>query len=297
MVRCIGLLFLATLLCGAQDLLEQSRTYASKRDFPHAISAAQEFLKTNPDSVLGRLTLANAYFMAQRFADAKELAMAVLKEQPSNVPALEIKGNTEYLLGDVTRAINTFIDLLEYHPQNQEAPYMLGRIYYQEGRIDQAVGVFQRVLQLNPQAYKAYDNLGLCFQAKGDNETAIRYFLTAIKLVDTQHPDYDVVYANLADVLLNTDDAQKAFDAAAKAAERNPSSARNFYLGGKALERLGKLDLSLNWLQRSAALDPNYPEPQYLLAHIYRGLGQREKADEAQKKFLEAKAKSSKVQK
>jgi tetratricopeptide (TPR) repeat protein len=295
MGRCFSLIFVAAVLLHGQDLLEQSRTYASKRDFVHAISTAQEYVKTNPGSVLGRLTLANAYFMAQQLTDAKQLAVAVLVDQPSNVAALEIKGNAEYLLGEVTPAINTFIDLLERHPENKEAPYMLGRIYYQEGRLDQATGVFERVLKLDPQAYKAYDNLGLCFQAKGDNETAIRYFLTAIKLADTQHADYDVAYANLADLLLSTGDPQKAFDAAAKAADRNPYSARNFYLGGKALERLGKLDLSVNWLQRSAALDPNYAEPQYLLAHIFRKLGQRDKADEAQKKFLEAKAKTPTV--
>ena len=79
---------------------------------------------------------------------------------------------------------------------------MLGRIYYMQGRIDYAVGQFQRVLKVNPQSYKAYDNLGLCYQALGDTGLATRYFLTAIKMVETDHPDYDWPYANLADLLL-----------------------------------------------------------------------------------------------
>lgn len=238
------------------------------------------------------LAQANAYFKAQRFAEAEQLAEQVLRTEPANPAALEIKGNIQYLQGDTRAAIGTFIDLLERHPENQEAPYMLGRIYYQEGAVDQAIGQFQRLLKLNPASYKAYDNLGLCYAAKGDDEKAIRYFLTSIKLTEKDHPEYDAAYADLAEQLLKTDDPEKAFGAASKAANRNPYSARDFYLGAKALEQLGKLDLCLNWLQRSANLDPNYPEPQYLLARVYRRLGQPDKADSAQKKFVDLKAKS-----
>jgi tetratricopeptide (TPR) repeat protein len=254
--------------------------------------AAQQRSSEDGASIADRLGQANSYFKAARLSEAKEVAEQVLRTDPGNATALKIKGNAEYLLGHVDTAINTFIDLLDKHPNDEDAPYMLGRIYYQESRVDQAIGQFQRVLKLNPKAYKAYDGLGLCYEAKGDDELATRYFLTAIKLVEKDHPEYETAYADVAELLLKTGDYKKAFDAAAIAANRNPTSARNFYLGGKALEQLGKVDLCLNWLQRSAALDPNYPEPEYLMAHVYRELGQPEKAEEARKKFLEAKAKS-----
>ncbi len=243
-------------------------------------------------SIPDTLTQANACFKAQRLTEAKDLAEQVLRIEPGNPAALEIKGNVQYLQGDAGAAIGTFIDLLELHPDNREAPYMLGRIYYQQGSVDQAMGQFQRLLKLNPASYKAYDNLGLCYEAKGDDDKAIRYFLTAIKLTDKDHPEYDSAYADAAELLLKTGDPRKAFAAASKAADRNPYSARDFYLGAKALEQLGKIDLCLNWLQRSAVLDPSYPEPQYLLARAYRRLGQLDKAEAAQKKFLELKAKS-----
>lgn len=243
-------------------------------------------------SIADRLAQANAHFKAARLSEAKQIAEQVLRIQPGNQSALEIKGNVQYLQGEVSAAIDTFISLLDLHPENQEAPYMLGRIYYQESRVDQAIGQFERVLKINPRSYKAYDNLGLCYEAKGDTGRALRYFLTAIKLVESDHPEYDSAYANLAELLLKTGDTQRAFDAAAKATKRNPYSARDFYLGAKALEQLGKYELSVNWLQRSVALDPNYPEPEYLLARVYRQLGQPEKAEEARKRFLEAKAKA-----
>lgn len=277
--------------CGAA-VAQSAREALGKRQFDTAIQRFEQAHSACPADQALLLELGNAYFMAQHFARAREVAIEVLRSDPASATALEIKANSEYLEGDSAAAIATFIDLLERHPERADAAYMLGRIYYQEGRVDQAIGLFERVLRLNPDSYKAYDNLGLCYEVKGDNQKATQYFLTAIKLVQKDHPEYDTAYADLAELLLKTGDNRKAFDAASMAANRNPASARNFYLGGKALEQLGKTDLSLNWLQRSAALDPNYPQPLYALALIYHKLGEEQKSAEARKKFLEAQAKA-----
>jgi tetratricopeptide (TPR) repeat protein len=272
-------------------IAEEARREASNRQFEIAARKFQEAIDSCPHDSGLLVEQANALLMAQRFAEARAAATNVLEVDEANASALKIKANAEYFLGDFDRAENTFIRLLDRHPRDEDGAYMLGRMYYQEGRVDQAMGQFQRVLKLNPRSYKAWDNLGLCWQANGNDDKAIAHFLQAIKLVETDHPDYDWAYANLAELLLKKGDAERAFGAASKAASRNPRSARNFYLGAKALDKLGKTELCLNWLQRAAALDPNYAEPEYLLSRVYHRLGQRDKADEAQKRFLELKAK------
>ena len=282
--------------CRSPDQVElerSARDAMQKREFDVAARRFQAAYATCPAQRAILLELANAYFMGQHFRQAKDVALQILRVDSGNAAALEIKGNSEYLEGDSAAAIGTFIDLLERHPRNEDAAYMLGRVYYQEGALDQAIGQFERVLRLNAYSYKTYDNLGLCYEAKGDKDKAARYFLTAIKLVEKTHPEYDTAYADLAELLLKTGDSKKAFDAAAMAANRNPASARNFYLGGKALEQLGKTDLAVNWLQRSAALDPSYPQPLYVLALIYHKLGKEQASAEARKKFREAQAKVS----
>ena len=203
---------------------------------------------------------------------------------------MKIVANAEYLLGDVHAAETRLIEVLDQHPDDEEGPYMLGRIYYQEGRMDYAIGQFERVLKVNPRSYKAYDNLGLCYEARGENDKAVRHFLASIKLVENDHPDYDWPFANLAEFFLKQGDPEKAFALAAQAADRNPNSARNLYLGAKALCQLEKTGLCLNWLQRSSALDTTYPEPLYLLSRV-RKLGQNGKAKDAEARFLELKGK------
>jgi tetratricopeptide (TPR) repeat protein len=272
-------------------LIDLSQAQAHLRKFDLAIQSLQTYLESQPESISARLALANVYFMAQRLAEAKREASVVLNKEPENLAAMEIEANAEYLLGNVHAAENLFIDLLDRYPNDEEGAYMLGRIYYQEGQIDQASGQFERVLKLNPRSYKAYDNLGLCYEASGQDQKAASYFWAAIKLVDDQHADYDWPFANLAELFLKEGDPQKAFALASRAADLNPYSARNFYLGGKALCEIDKTDLCLNWLQRSSALDPNYPEPLFLLAHVYQKLGDKERAKEALEKFVKAKAK------
>jgi tetratricopeptide (TPR) repeat protein len=271
-------------------LLELAQAFTSQREFPLAIQAARQFVDLEPASAAGQLVLANAYFAAQRLPDALRETERALKLDPGSAAGLKLKGNIEYLGGHVDEAMNAFYALLEKHPEDIDGPYMLGRIYYQEGRIDYAIGQFERVLRLDPRSYKAYDNLGLCYESRGDTEMAIRHYLTAIKLVEKDHPEYDWPYANLANLLVDKGDVEKAFAAASKAADRNPYSARNFYIGGKALFKLGKTELCLNWLERSTALDPKYPEPLYLLARVYSQLGKEDKAKEAMAKFRAAKA-------
>jgi tetratricopeptide (TPR) repeat protein len=272
-------------------IANEARRAASERRFDIAATKFQAAFDSCPGKRDVLLEKANALFMGLRFADARAVAENILRTDSGNAAALKIKGNSEYFLSEFGEAIATLITLLDRHPDDQDGAYMLGRIYYQEGRIGQAIGQFERVVKLNPQAYKAWDNLGLCWQASGDTQRAIANFLQAIRLVEKDHPEYDWVYANLADLLIKTGDSEHAFAAASKAVNRNPNSARNFYIGAKALHNLGKTDLCLNWLQRASALDPNYSEAVYLMVRVYHQLGQEEKAKEARKKFLELKAK------
>ncbi len=272
-------------------LLELAQAQISARNFDEAFRAVNRYLSTDAGSVPGRLVLANAYLMAQRWNDALAEADRILRDSPDNPAAMKIRANAAYLGGDFEAARDTFIRVLDRYPADEDGAYMLGRIYYQESYIDLAIGQFKRVLKINPKSYKALDNLGLCYQAQGEREKATRYFVAAIGLVEKDHPEYEWPYTNLADLLLKTGDAQRAFDAAAMAANRNPMSARSFYVGGRALERLGKTELSSNWLERAVSIDPASSEAWYALARVYRKLNRAEKAREAQARFLQLKAK------
>ena len=274
--------------------MEISRALTAQRRFGEGVAAAEEYLRDEPESVPGLLTLANALFMAQRWEECRPLIERVLKADPDNAAALLLKGNNEYLLDNSGEAENALIHLLDKNPGDVDAAYTLGRIYYMENRAEYAMAQFQRVLKLDQTHYRAWDNLALCYDALGDTEMAIRHFLTAIKLVERDHPDYHWPYANLADLLLRQNRFEEAYQAATQAAKRNPYSARNFFLGGKALTKLGREADAVKWLERSAQLDPDYPDSLYALGQLYMKLGEKERAATVLKQFRTAKAKAPK---
>jgi tetratricopeptide (TPR) repeat protein len=265
--------------------LSLAEALTSLGKFEDAIREAQRYLHLRPNANEARLVLANACFRAQRFVECRGAADQVLENDPRNLAALQLRANAEYLLGNDDSATQTLIRTLDFYPDDGNTAYMLGRIYYQQSRVELALGQFRRVLKLDPNSYKAHDNLGLCYEAMNQPDLAIHHFMTAIKLVFKDHPDYEWPYANLAELLLKRDEPKKAFSLAAEAAKRNPASARNFFLAGKALWKLDETDLALKWLDQSSRLDPNYAEPHYLLGQIYQRLGRNEDAKRALQEF------------
>jgi tetratricopeptide (TPR) repeat protein len=165
--------------------------------------------------------------------------------------------------------------------------YALGRIYYQQNRFLEAIKLFVSLAEREPSNYRAHDNLGLCYAALQQDVDALRHFTRALSLVSKDHPEYDVVYGNVARFFLDRGDFQKAFQFGAEAAKRNPQSARNFFITGKALAQLNKHQLSIRWFQQAAQLDPTYTEPHYWLSNVYRKLGNTEEAGRALERFRE----------
>jgi protein O-GlcNAc transferase len=240
------------------------------------------------------LALAQAQLLSQRPADAIESLDRIRSDSAEYVPALKVKAKALYLLARDAEAEDTLKRASARAPKDAEIPYSLGRIYYQQSRHTEAAEMFRRATAIDAQDFKAWDNLGLASEALGDVGQAQQHYLKAISLVYKDHPEYDVVYANFADLLIKLGNFQRAFDLAAEAAERNPDEPRNLFLAGKALAQLGRSDISVRWFERAIALKPDYPEPHYQLSQAYRRLGRADDADRELKAFQAAQARAPK---
>ena len=129
------------------------------------------------------------------------------------------------------------------------------------------------------------------FYAAEDARELIEVDYERLACAQTLVAEAPAFHEDLPDTVTGRAPFPRESDAASKAANRNPTSDRSFYIGAKALDQLGKTELSLNWLQRAIALNVTSSESWYLLARVYRKLRQNDKAEEAQQRFLELKAK------
>ena len=289
----MNFLLLLVVLAPGQDCQEQQAAARRAYEARRYAEAAEHFsvaTRTCGPSAPLFLALGQAQLLAQNPADAVATLERIRTDDAEYVPSLKVKARALYLLHRDPEAEETLKRAAARAPRDAEIPYHLARIYYQQGRHTEAAETFRRAITLDPRAYRAWDNLGLALEALGDVAQAQQHYLKAIALVHKDHPQYDVVYANFADLLIKIGNFQRAFDLAAEAAERNPDEPRNFFLAGKALVRLDRSDLSVRWFEQAIALNADYPEPYYLLAQVYRKLGRVEDADRALKSFQVAAA-------
>ncbi len=293
MTLCLLLLILATgqdcqqAQTLARQAYDERRYEAAAQDFARAVTACGA-------SAPLLLALGQAQLLARHPAEAIASLDRIRSDSAEYVPALKVKAKALYLLARDAEAEDTLKRASARAPDDAEIPYSLGRIYYQQSRHAEAAEMFHRATAMDARDYKAWDNLGLASEALGDVAQAQQHYLKAIALVYKDHPEYDVVYANFADLLIKLGNFQRAFDLAAEAAQRNPSEPRNFFLAGKALVQAGRSDLSIRWFDQAIKLDPDYPEPHYLLSQAFRKLGKVADADRELKSFEAAAARAPK---
>jgi tetratricopeptide (TPR) repeat protein len=273
------------------SVLAQARAAYESRRFDAAAADFERGVGLCPDRGRILLFLAQAQLMGQRLEPSLQSIQRLLAGEPKNTHALKLQGDILYLLGREPDAEKSLLTALQVDPKHTASRYALARIYYQQSRFTEAVELFRKILEQEPDNYRAHDNLALCYASLHQDAEAVKHFLKALDLVYKAHPEYDTVYANAANFFLDREQYQKAFQLGMEAAKRNPSSARNFFLTGKALVKLEKQDLSVKWFKQAADLDPAYTEPHYWLAQVYRRLGQIDDADRELQKFKDLNAK------
>lgn len=269
------------------SILEAGRRAYEERRFPAAVAEFEKASRACPNRAVALLPLAQAQLMAQQLEDSLQTLDALLQLDSGHVDALKLRGDVLYLLGRETEAEQSLRSVLALDPQHEATQYALARILYQENRFPEATKLFAGLVTRDPRNYRAHDNLALCYAAVREDGKAMQHFLKALELVHKDHPQYDTVYANAAHFLLERGSFEKAFQLAVEAADRNPRSARNFFLAGKALMRLEKPELSIRWFQQAIALDSSYAEAYYWLSNGYRKLGRNEDAVRELKTFSE----------
>lgn len=282
------------LLLAAQDCsvrLKEASEYYERKQYRESTRVFELALAACGQRAPVLLNLAKSQFMEQAFEAAAATLEQALRLDGNNPAALKLRGDVLYLLGQEAEAERSLLAAIRHDPGNVEPHYALGRVYYQQNRFEQSIAQFERVLELNPKSFRALDNTGLAYEALNDISRAMAYYEKALALVHKDHPEYDWVYGNLSNLLYKTGDYKRSFQFAAEAANRNPNSGRNFYLAGKALAKLEKLELAAKWLSQAVALDTSLSEAHYQYAQVLRRMGREEEARRQLKVFQEIKAK------
>ena len=176
-------------------------------------------------------------------------------------------------------ASEEFSKLEKSNPGNVLYPYWQGRIAYDKYAYAEAIEKFKKSLELDPGFTRAYDNLGLCYQAMSDDESAMKYFEHAVALNRSRLPSSPWPPLNYGMLLLKQGLTDEAEPYLVEAVRLGPGMALAHHQLGVALEKQEKYTDAIDEMKKAVELDPTYPEVHFTLAHVYKQLGNKDRAD------------------
>jgi tetratricopeptide (TPR) repeat protein len=195
---------------------ELSRELARRKEYDHAVEIFKQRVEQNPQNLLARLLLGEAYFNKSSYADALEQFHK----------ALELEHN-------VARTY-----------------YSLGLVYKTMGTTEEAKANFQQALRLNPESALTDYNLGDLLLAEKNYPQATLFLTQAIKL----NPDEAEFHFKLGQLYWLQKRYEVAADELQKAVQLRPDLAEAHYLLGRCYAALNRPGLAGAEYAKSRAL-------------------------------------------
>ena len=87
--------------------------------FSRVVELCKEGLRSDPDSVSGRLIYATALYKADQFEDSCEELYLLLSKDPDNLAALKLLGDAKIQMGDEIEGLACYRRVLEIDPDCQ----------------------------------------------------------------------------------------------------------------------------------------------------------------------------------
>jgi superkiller protein 3 len=170
------------------------RTDAGPSSSQRQIVAAEQAVRTTPNSVGARLALAEAYQTARRFDEAISQYDEILRAVPGHRAAMQGRADALYAKGDLDAADAGYRRLTDTQatgefagadPQLQEAHYFLAVIADRRGRSDEAIRQAQAALKIEPTDSDAWFVLGGAQLKAGQAAPAVASLKQALMFVPT----------------------------------------------------------------------------------------------------------------
>ena len=179
--------------------------------------------------------------------------------------------------GDFEGARKTYETVLEIDPDYVQAHVNLISIFGEIGDYEQAARHYRRSVALDETIAEAHYNYGVTLHFAGDYAGAVEAFQKALAIND-QNADAHGNLATALEELGRPSEAERHYRLALQANPSHPMS--NFHFGRRLAER-GRFRESLPYLERALeTASPGTSLHAYVLALVYRQLGQAERARE-----------------
>jgi tetratricopeptide (TPR) repeat protein len=265
------------------------------KDSDGAMDAAQHALALKSTgeihNVLGDICEAQAHY-----TDALNHYQEAVRLDPNNDKFAFDFGAELLLHENYDAALTVYRAAVAQFPKSARIRLGLGTAEFMRGKTDESVGEFLKAVDLAPEFEPGYMFLGEAFSA---SETQSKEAVAKLAYVaGKRRKSFDAQYYYGAALVKEMDDsgdlrnADLAFAALRRAQVLRSEDARVYYQLGELFRVRNETRQAVPYYQKSAALDPNFPEPLYKLGQAYVRLGRAEDAKQTFARHRELAAKT-----
>ncbi|KDQ54958.1 hypothetical protein JAAARDRAFT_196330 [Jaapia argillacea MUCL 33604] len=275
-----------------QTWLLIGRVAEQMNDHEHALSAYENALRHNPNSLTGLTQVAGIARIKENYPKAVEYFKRVLHLQQDNGEVWSALGHCYLMQDDLQKAYSAYQQALYLLPNPKEDPklwYGIGILYDRYGSLDHAEDAFASVLRMDKgevshQSNEILFRLGIIYKQQGKYVDSLRCFEEILRNPPSPLAHADIWF-QIGHVYEQQKDHLHAKDAYERVVAENPSHA-------KVLQQLGWLyhqdgstfqnqDLAIQYLTKSLEADPSDAQSWYLLGRAYMAGQKYNKAYEA----------------
>lgn len=242
-----------------------------------AIKPLEQLVKTDPESLDGKILLARAYRAAGEVDKAKALLDNAILEVPDDSSLRAERGLLARTTLDLPGAIAHFKKASELSPGDADLLFNLGEALQAGRNLEQAIATYRKALSLKPDLTQARVNLGKALAEKGLYAEAKETLAQVNK--DTL-ADGEAHY-NLGVILMregNVTQAVKEFERTLAITPRHVQALNNL---GVAADARGEHKKALEWFKKATAADPTFAEAWFNTGMSHMSLKQEAQATRA----------------
>lgn len=214
------------------------------------------------------LSLQRCLIQDNKLNDADAATQKLLEKYPNDPDVL-------YEAGQFYAKLSSSIDLRLMHvePHAPRTYQLMGNVASAQGNWDEAIHAYRQALQADPALQGVHLKIAVLLLTHSPDPNAWRQALTDLNDELRVDPGNAEVEYEIGEVYRKHDQPQPAVAAFQESLARDPNAIPTRIGLAKALQQLGKKRQALATLLPAEQANPSDPSVRFLLAQIYRGLG------------------------
>jgi len=264
----------------------QIRQAFRSRDLPSVRQKAEELIGQEPVSFEGYFWRGFVELQQRNHYDAVRFLRRA-EALDANASVLKLLAVSYYFLDQFQLFTLTMNEALWKQPADAAPHYYLGRYYASTDAPDfpRAADHFREALKREPNDYASHYYLGFSREAQRDLKEAEGEYLRSMELAEAAGEKFSLPHQGMSRLRLLEGRLTDALELGTRAAELAPNDAESHVILAKTYAALGRsVEATREW-ERAAVLGRTDPIPYYHLYRTYSTLGDKEKADQALRKY------------